>query len=253
MQQYRAEGLVGLGRLPRRDQGTHRLLSTELQKCIEGLALQKPPLSIATIHRQVSELAQKRKEATPSYAVVYRIVRSLSAALTTLAQEGDKAYAQRFDLIHRREAEAPNAIWQADHCLLDIVLVREGQEPARPWLTVIEDDYSRAIAGYFLTFDPPSTLHTSLALRQAIWRKEDPRWHLCGIPATFYTDNGSDFTSLHLEQVSADLKIRLVFSTPGKPRGRGRIERFFQTSTSCCSVNCPAICPPKGGEAGNPS
>lgn len=46
-----------------------------------------------------------------------------------------------------------------------------------------------------------------------------------------YTDNGSDFTSHHLEQVAADLKVQLVFSTPGKPRGRGRIERFFETVT----------------------
>jgi putative transposase len=29
--------------------------------------------------------------------------------------------------------------------------------------------------------------------------------------------------------VAVDLKIRLVFSTPGKPQGRGRIERFFRT------------------------
>jgi putative transposase len=29
--------------------------------------------------------------------------------------------------------------------------------------------------------------------------------------------------------VAADLKIRLVFSIPGKPQGRGRIERFFRT------------------------
>jgi putative transposase len=34
-----------------------------------------------------------------------------------------------------------------------------------------------------------------LALRQAIWRKEDPRWIVCGIPDVLYTDNGSDFTS----------------------------------------------------------
>ena len=33
----------------------------------------------------------------------------------------------------------------------------------------------------------------------------------------------------HLEQVAVDLKIRLVFSTPGKPQGRGRVERFFRT------------------------
>jgi putative transposase len=32
-----------------------------------------------------------------------------------------------------------------------------------------------------------------------------------------------------MEQVAADLKMRLVFSIPGKPRGRGRTERFFRT------------------------
>lgn len=57
------------------------------------------------------------------------------------------------------------------------------------------DDYSRAVAGYFLSFEDPSALHTSLALRQAIWRKEEPRWIVCGIPDVLYTDNGSDFTS----------------------------------------------------------
>jgi putative transposase len=50
-----------------------------------------------------------------------------------------------------------------------------------------------------------------------------------GIPNVLYTDNGSDFTSAHLEQVAANIKIRLVFSAPGHPRGRGRIERFFET------------------------
>jgi putative transposase len=32
-----------------------------------------------------------------------------------------------------------------------------------------------------------------------------------------------------MEQVAVDLKIHLIFSIPGKPRGRGRIERFFRT------------------------
>jgi putative transposase len=30
-------------------------------------------------------------------------------------------------------------------------------------------------------------------------------------PEVLYTDNGSDFTSKHLEQVAVDLKIRLIF------------------------------------------
>jgi putative transposase len=56
-----------------------------------------------------------------------------------------------------------------------------------------------------------------------------------------YTDNGSDFTSQHLEQLAADLKIRLVFSTPGIPRGRGRIERFFSTISDMLLCELPGF------------
>lgn len=226
---YRQFGLAALARKKRTDTGQHREISTKLKEAIEGIALQKPPLPVATICRQVRRLAQDLGEEPPSYWVVYRIVTALPADLVTLAHEGTKAYSNTFELIHRREAERPNAIWQADHTPLDILLVRPDGQAAKPWLTTVIDDYSRAVAGYFLSFEEPSVLHTSLALRQAIWRKEDSRWIVCGIPDILYTDNGSDFTSQHLEQVGADLKIRLVFSIPGKPRGRGRIERFFST------------------------
>ena len=112
---------------------------------------------------------------------------------------------------------------------MGILLIKEDGLTARPWLTIVIDDYSRAIAGYYLGFDPPSSLRTALALRQGIWRKGHPHWQICGIPEVLYTDNGSDFTSKHIEQVAVDLKVRLIFSTPGKPQGRGRIERFFRT------------------------
>ena len=115
------------------------------------------------------------------------------------------------------------------------------------------DDYSRAVAGYFLSFEAPSALHTSLALRQAIWRKEDSRWIVCGIPDVLYTDNGSDFTSQHLEQVGADLKIRLVFSIPGKPRGRGRIERFFSTVNEMFLCQLDGYAPAGGVVRGKPT
>ena len=92
-----------------------------------------------------------------------------------------------------------------------------------------------------------------MALRQAIWRKEDSRWHVCGIPEALYSDNGSDFTSRHLEQVSADLKIQLVFSTPGAPRGRGRIERFFATLMQMFLCDLPSYSPPKGAMRGKPT
>ena len=68
------------------------------------------------------------------------------------------------------------------HTLLDIMLVRDGTKVAKPWLAVVLDDYSRAVAGYFLSFEAPSAAQTALVLRQAIWQKQDPGWHVCGIP-----------------------------------------------------------------------
>lgn len=115
--------------------------------------------------------------------------------------------------------------------------------PVRPWLTVILDDYSRAVAAYRLSLAVPTALNTALALRDAIGRKSDPRWHVCGIPATFYTDHGSDFTSHHIEQVALDLKMVLVFSEPGMPRGRGRIERFFNTINQLFLCTLPGYAP----------
>ena len=225
--QYRQFGLAALARKTRIDSGERRTASQALKQAVEGLALQKPPLPIAALYRQIRRSAQNLGEPIPSYSVVYDNVRSLPADLVTLAHEGSKAYGESFELVHRREAERSNAIWQADHTPLDILLIRPDGEPAKPWLTVVIDDYSRAVAGYFLSFENPCTLHTSLALRQAMWRKENPRWIVCGIPDVLYTDHGSDFTSRHLEQVGADLKIQLIFSLPGKPRGRGRVELFL--------------------------
>ena len=80
-------------------------------------------------------------------------------------------------------------------------------------------------------------------LRQAIWRKPDPAWHVCGIPGVLYTDHGSDFTSRHLEQVCADLKIRAVLSLPGQPRGCGKIERFVLTVNQMCLPSLPGYAP----------
>jgi len=242
-QLYREHGLTGLARKVRGDRGTHRQLRQELQHCIEGIALSTPPPSVAFVHRHVAALARERGWKTPSYWCVHAIIKGLDAALVTLAHHGTKTYCNTFDLLHRHEALHPNDIWQADHTLLDLWVLNDQQQPARPWLTVILDDYSRAVAGFGVSFQAPSAIQTALVLRQAIWRKTTPQWHVCGIPATFYTDHGSDFTSHHLEQVSVDLNMALVFSEAGMPRGRGKIERFFRTINQMLLCELPGYVP----------
>ena len=169
----------------------------------------------------------------------------------TLAHEGTKAYSDRFELVHRREAMGPNAIWQADHTPLDILLIRPDGQVAKPWLTVVIDDYSRAVAGYFLSFDDPCTLHTSLALRQAIWRKEDPRWVVCEFPRSLHRQR-KRFTSATWSRL-AQTSRQLIFSIAGQPRGRGRIERFFSTVNLMFLCELAGYCPEGGPVRGKPS
>jgi putative transposase len=240
---YRDQGLTGLANAERSDKGKSRNLPDQAIKLIEGLALQTPPLSFASIHRQVLKIAEEQGWKAPSYARVRQIIKKVEPALVTLAHKGAVAYREEFDLLYRREATHSNAMWQADHVLLDILLLDEEGKPAQPWLTVVEDDYSRAIAGYRLSFQESTALTTALALRQAIWRKADPHWHVCGIPSTFYTDHGSDFTSKHLEAVAIDLDIQLIFSEKGVPRGRGKIERFFRSVNQLFLPNIPGYAP----------
>ena len=226
--QYLSGGLAGLVR-SRRSDARQRKTSSDLVELIEGLALQKPRLSAATIHRRVTAIAETRHWQAPSYAAVHAIIQELDPALLTLAHDGAAAYRDRFELIYRHRAERPNDLWQADHTLLDILVLDANGQPVRPWLSVVLDDHSRAVAGYTVFVGAPSAIQTALALRQAIWRKETPSWPVCGLPDALYTDHGSDFTSHHIEQVAADLHIELIYSTVGRPQGRGKIERFFGT------------------------
>ena len=231
LSRFRTDGFDGLKRRSRSDANTRRF-PDKLVALVEGLALGKPRLSVAVIHRRVTAVAESRGWSVLSYGSVYSIVRAIDPAMVTLAQDGPAAYRDRFELIHRHRASAPNALWQADHTLLDVMILDANGKAARPWLTAIMDDHSRAIVGYLVFLGAPSALHTSLALRQAIWRKQNPAWPTCGIPEVLYVDHGSDFTSEHLDQAAAALRITLIHSAVARPQGRGKIERFFGTLNS---------------------
>src|SRR5450755_4730764 len=243
IKRYREKGLAGLANATRSDKGKSRRLPEQAITLVEGLALQTPSRSAASIHRQVTEIAKEQGWKPPGYERVRQIIKNLEPALVTLAHQGAAAYREEFDLLYRREATHSNAMWQADHCELPILLLNEAGEPDKPYLTAIEDDYSRMIVGYRFSFQASTALTTALALRHAICSKEDPRWHAYGIPSVFYTDHGSDFTSKHMEQVAADLPMELIFSQVSIPRGRGKVERFFRSVDQLLLQDLPGYAP----------
>lgn len=225
--QYKKEGLQNLERKHRSDLGKYRKITNQTKGIIEGLFLDKQNITIANITRKINEYCIEQSTKPANYYTVRKVVQGIPKDIATLAKYGNKVYADKYEIIMRRESKYSNQMWQVDHCLLSIKVRHKDKAEDYPWLTIVIDDFSRAIMGFCLFIGAPSAIQTALALRKAIWYKQEKNWSVCGIPEILYTDHGTDFTSTHIDYVCADLKIQLIHSIVGKPKGRGKVERFF--------------------------
>ncbi|NJL72386.1 MAG: DDE-type integrase/transposase/recombinase [Candidatus Competibacteraceae bacterium] len=230
LKSYRAKGFAGISRKSRKDAGGRKVVTEVMQQLIEGLCLQRPKPSLSWVHKQVVQYCTKEAIKAPSYSVVWRIYEDIPSEHKVFAHEGEKAYKHEFGIIHRWSARAPNEIWQCDHKQFEIYAKDLRGRVGPVWLTAVEDDYSRAIMGYYIGIEPPSSKRIALALRQAIWHKPEENWPVCGLPEKFFSDHGSDFMSEHIEQVAADLKFELLNSAVGEAEPRGKIERLFRSA-----------------------
>jgi putative transposase len=114
----------------------------------------------------------------------------------------------------RFAAERPNQLWTGDALHGPLI------DGRRAFLFCFLDDHSRLLCGYRWA-GREDVLNASLALRAGIAAR--------GIPDAVYVDNGSPFVSGQLLRACAVLGIRLIHSRPGRPEGRGKIERAFRT------------------------
>jgi len=121
----------------------------------------------------------------------------------------------------RFEADRPNELWVADALHGPVVATERGGNVKRKAICfAILDDHSRLCVGAY--FEPAETeLRLERTLRAALQSR--------GLPDALYVDNGSPFASAQLQRACAVLGIRLIHSRPGRPEGRGKIERFFRT------------------------
>src|SRR5947207_8085666 len=114
----------------------------------------------------------------------------------------------------RWEASRPNEIWTGD-AMHAIRL-----QGRKTYLFAFLDDHSRAVMAARFGF-AEDTIRLAAALRPALASR--------GVPEHVYVDNGSAFVDAWLLRACAKLGIKLVHSAPGRPQGRGKIERFFRT------------------------
>lgn len=113
----------------------------------------------------------------------------------------------------RFEAGRPNEIWVGDALHGPVIAGR------KTYLFAFLDDHSRLLVGYRFGF-AEDTVRLAAALRPALASR--------GVPQAIYVDNGSAFVDAWLLRGCAQLGIKLIHSAPGRPQGRGKIERFFR-------------------------
>jgi putative transposase len=175
---------------------------------------------------EVLELAAALKRENPARtaAQVQRILRTTSGwapsdrtlqRLFTRLEISCPAASEDSQLVFGRfQADRPNELWTGDALHGPVIGGR------KTFLFCFIDDHSRAVMGARWAFHE-DVVRLAAALRPALAVR--------GVPESAYVDNGSAFVDAWLLRACAVLGIKLVHSRPGRPQGRGKIERFFRT------------------------
>lgn len=112
----------------------------------------------------------------------------------------------------RFEAERANARWVGDALHGPLIAGRKAI------LIAFLDDHARAVVAARWGY-----AENAVALRETLKVALASR----GRPAQIYVDNGACFIDAGLRRGCAVLGIKLTHSQPGRPAGRGKIERFL--------------------------
>lgn len=238
------------------------LVSNLMRKERKDVGVQRLPAEVEKITSEVITdywLTPERRSATRAHREVARLCWNASPRLTPpslptflarISQLDSKhvakrrvgqAEADKLKLIDGTVpfAERPYGVLQIDHTLLDIQLVDEEHRIliGRPWLTLAIDVYSRMVAGYYISFDPPGTLGTGICVANAILSKKSMLARLglaneypcMGKPQIIHVDNAREFHGKALERACLEYGIDLVFRKLKTPRYGAHIERHLGT------------------------
>jgi putative transposase len=175
----------------------------EVLALAEALKREKPARTAAQVRRILGLTAGW----SPSDRTLQRLFERLELNVPPREQEEQAAFG-------RFECSRPNEMWTGDTLHGPVIAGRKA------YLFAFIDDHSRAVMGARWAH------HDDVVRMAAAFR---PALQARGVPKAIYLDNGSAFVDAWLLRGCAVLGIRLVHSRPGKPEGRGKIERFFRT------------------------
>lgn len=227
-------GVVALVRKLRADRGRARVADEKVVAKIKTEYL-KPYRPFATnIYKEIVKDFDLSNAAPPSYSFVLRKTREIDPDLVARFRMGERTYNDKFAYwSQRRKPPAPRLWADGDHHPWDRPVIFRDQTIGRPQLTALRDECTLEILGFSVNVNQTAGKYSNRrtiahVLRQAIMRKQDPRWPSFGIFEHFYSDMGRDFRSKFIRAVCHDLGITPILARGYHGQSKA-IERWFRT------------------------
>lgn len=206
---------------------------------VDGFWLKKEKPSLAALLRRIREVCLTEGLSPPHRSTVQRRVSEL-IPMSAARKRGEREIeAASTPSPGQFNVAKPNALWQIDHTIVDVIVVDEQfRKPiGRPVLTIAIDVCTRMVAGFHLSLEAPSSTSVGLCLLHAVYdktawldeREIDIPWPVAGLPEVLHCDNGADFRSRALSDACKEYGMRLQFRPPATPRFGGHIERLIGT------------------------
>ncbi|MDP2857586.1 MAG: DDE-type integrase/transposase/recombinase [Bacillota bacterium] len=207
LRSYRSGGLDALKPTERADRGSARALTGPVLQKAEALKRELPSRSVPQIIAML-ELSGEVEHTQVKPSTLRRHLSELGVKMPS-RQRGHR----RFGSPHR------NHTWQADcHHTLYLPDPEGGERKRQAYPLAFIDDYSRYVphGEYYFEERRPKLED---ALKKAVLKY--------GVPSRLYCDNGAIYSGAHLERIAGELGFHLIHSRPGRPEGRGKVEKFY--------------------------
>lgn len=179
------------------------------------------------------------KLVVPHRSTIYRYILKLEPYAKAKARYGQRAADKIYAPVKQSlRVNRPLERVEIDHTKLPFFVVdNETRLPiGTPALTSAIDKYSGVVVGYYLSFEPFSSLSVMQCLLNAIRPKDYVKykfpqiqntWSSYGLMETLVVDNGKEFYSEHFKDACTQLQIHIQYTPPKMPWYKAGVERFF--------------------------
>ncbi len=209
---YRKNGKEGLKPRSRRDTGLSRAMSQAEAALLLSHLEANPELTATAVLRRLQKSG--RIHSDPSSSSLSRLVRSAGLERSRRIQVRAEEKTLKFEFFSPLECVQADGMYS--------VKIPDGKgKPRHAVLLAFLDDATRRVLHASFSFS-----ENSLAFEAGI--KHILAAH--GRIGRLYTDHGSAFVGVQTRRILDTLGIILVHSQVRRPRGRGKIERFFRTA-----------------------